>query len=437
MLEMVRLILTLLVFTICLHVEGSRKGRKELLDALSLIMSEASQASKVENYEERTADVDLDKSEPLRELRSGDSVEFETSEMCTTTRTEIKTREECEQVVEFDCKPVVQFRTEIRNRCTTLVDQNCKIVFKDEPVRKCLATEEEHCHTAYKRVEENHYKEECQTDIQNICEEQIRIPVEVPYPVRVPYPVKSAYPKASPHPSKQPAYPHYEQYPTKPKTEVNIKSPNNYKPADRSTTVAPLPSEFYLIIPESEDAKAELNRYPKSLVGKPHGEEATEQPVYTYNPTPAPRNSPLSDFIRKLDRRSQRRRREVANEGPTGPPGFPGLTFNKGVPKNYSKIVNKPSTVVRELPAPPGCRSIATTTCKKVPFTVAHKVAYEKCEMVPGVKCHLELEKVEKVECVPVVTEECNDFTKKVPYQDEQEECEEVIYDQCVEVRFS
>ena len=63
MLEMVRLILTLLVFTICLHVEGSRKGRKELLDALSLIMSEASQASKVENYEERTADVDLDKSE--------------------------------------------------------------------------------------------------------------------------------------------------------------------------------------------------------------------------------------------------------------------------------------------------------------------------------------------------------------------------------------
>ena len=130
MLEMVRLILTLLVFTICRNVEGSRKGRKELFEALSLIMSEASQVSKVENYGERTADVDLGKSEPLLEkLRSGDSVEFGTTETCTTTRTEIKTREECEQVVELECKPVVRFRTEIRNRCTTLVDQNCKVVF--------------------------------------------------------------------------------------------------------------------------------------------------------------------------------------------------------------------------------------------------------------------------------------------------------------------
>ena len=68
---------------------------------------------------------------------------------------------------------------------------------------------------------------------------------------------------------------------------------------------------------------------------------------------------------------------------------------------------------------------------------MAHKVPYEKCEMVPGVKCHLELEKVAQLECVPVVDEECNDFAKKVPYQDEEEECEEVIYDECVEVRFS
>ena len=483
---MLRFILTLLVLTICRNVEGSRKGRKELLDALSLIMSEASQVSKVKNNGERTSGIDLGKREPLllrgldmgglyredsennsdkipehseavEEIRNGrsggdsvefphtpfiqerlkhmkaeQSVEFDTTETCTTTRTEITTREECKQVVELECKPVVRFRTEIQNRCTTLVNQDCKVVFKDEPERKCLATEEEHCHTAYKKVEENHYKDECHTDIQNICEEQIRVPVEVPYPVKVPYPV---YPKATPHPSRHPAHPYYEQYPTNPKSEVNTKSHNNYKPTERSTTVAPPLSEFYLIIPETQDAKAELNRHPKSL-GEPYG-EATEQPTYAYNPTPTPKNTPLSDFIRKLDRMHGRRRREVDNEGPLGPPGSPSLLFNKTLAEPYSKAINKPSTFVRELPAPPGCRSIVTKTCNRVPFTVAHKVPYEKCEMVPGVKCHLELEKVAQLECVPVVDEECNDFAKKVPYQDEEEECEEVIYDECVEVRFS
>ena len=56
--------------------------------------------------------------------------------------------------------------------------------------------------------------------------------------------------------------------------------------------------------------------------------------------------------------------------------------------------------------------------------------------MVPSVKCHLELKKVGHLDCVPVVDEECEDFVTEVPYQGE-EECEDVIYDECIEVRLS
>ena len=64
----------------------------------------------------------------------------------------------------------------------------------------------------------------------------------------------------------------------------------------------------------------------------------------------------------------------------------------------------------------------------------ATKVPYETCELVPTVACHLGLKTVAELECVPVVDEECNDFAKEIPYLIAEEECEEVIFDDCVEV---
>ena len=93
-----------------------------------------------------------------------------------------------------------------------------------------------------------------------------------------------------------------------------------------------------------------------------------------------------------------------------------------------------PIITTEELPAPPGCRSIATTTCHKVPYMVANKVPYETCELVPSVKCHLVLKKVAELECTPVVEEECNDFAKEIPYLVGEEQCEEVFFDDCFEV---
>ena len=65
---------------------------------------------------------------------------------------------------------------------------------------------------------------------------------------------------------------------------------------------------------------------------------------------------------------------------------------------------------------------------------MGNKVPYETCEFVPSVKCHLVLKKVAELECVPVVNEECNDFAKEIPYLVGEEECEEVVYDDCFEV---
>lgn len=96
--------------------------------------------------------------------------------------------------------------------------------------------------------------------------------------------------------------------------------------------------------------------------------------------------------------------------------------------------VHPPIITTEELPAPYGCRSIATKTCHKVPYMVANKVPYETCELVPSVKCHLVLKKVAELECTPVVDTECNDFSKEIPYLVGEEECEEVIFDDCFEI---
>ena len=49
----------------------------------------------------------------------------------------------------------------------------------------------------------------------------------------------------------------------------------------------------------------------------------------------------------------------------------------------------------KELPAPPGCRTVVTQSCQKIPVEFKRKVPDEECEEVPDIICHLELEKYE------------------------------------------
>ena len=105
--------------------------------------------------------------------------------------------------------------------------------------------------------------------------------------------------------------------------------------------------------------------------------------------------------------------------------------------KTALKVPPPPLITHKELPAPPGCRSLVTQKCHKVPEKFNRRVPEEVCREVPGVECHLELEEVEEPKCYNVPVEECDDILKEIPYLVEEEECEDVEKLECTLVSMS
>ena len=89
----------------------------------------------------------------------------------------------------------------------------------------------------------------------------------------------------------------------------------------------------------------------------------------------------------------------------------------------------------REVAAPAGCRAVLTRHCHAVPEPFLRRVEVETCKQVPGVECHLVLEKEEKPKCYKVPVEECQDSVKETPYLVQKEECEDVERKECQTVR--
>ena len=85
--------------------------------------------------------------------------------------------------------------------------------------------------------------------------------------------------------------------------------------------------------------------------------------------------------------------------------------------------------------APAGCRAVLTRHCHAVPEPFLRRVEVETCKQVPGVECHLVLEKEEKPKCYKVPVEECQDSVKETPYLVQKEECEDVERKECQTVR--
>ena len=97
-------------------------------------------------------------------------------------------------------------------------------------------------------------------------------------------------------------------------------------------------------------------------------------------------------------------------------------------------LPKEPIITTHELPAPEGCRSIATKECHKIPIIVPRKVPYEVCNIVPDVECVNVLKKVPELQCTPEVYRDCNAEEKRVPYLEPSEECVEITFDECQEV---
>ena len=63
-------------------------------------------------------------------------------EKCEVTGFETRTREECEEVTEIDCKPITvkKIRTEIRPKCETMLNKTCDVIYNSEPKEQCKPT---------------------------------------------------------------------------------------------------------------------------------------------------------------------------------------------------------------------------------------------------------------------------------------------------------
>ena len=95
----------------------------------------------------------------------------------------------------------------------------------------------------------------------------------------------------------------------------------------------------------------------------------------------------------------------------------------------------KPTITKVELASPRGCRSFATKECHTVPIVFPKKVPFDNCHDVPAVDCFFVLKNVPDIECSPQPYQDCTDVVKDVPYIGHEEQCEEVTYEECVEVK--
>ena len=96
-----------------------------------------------------------------------------------------------------------------------------------------------------------------------------------------------------------------------------------------------------------------------------------------------------------------------------------------------------PTVTITELEAEPGCRRFSRRTCSQQPVVVPKTVPYQECHSVPAVDCYFVLKTVDDLECSPVSYEDCKNTVVDVPYLEQEEQCEDVEFDECVDVEES
>ena len=72
---------------------------------------------------------------------------FSRQESCEVTGFETRLREECEEVFDTECRPIMvkKFRTEIYEKCETMLDKICNVTYSPVPKQKCSPTTTKRC----------------------------------------------------------------------------------------------------------------------------------------------------------------------------------------------------------------------------------------------------------------------------------------------------
>ena len=329
-------------------------------------------------------------------------------------------REECEEVSETQCKPITltKYRTEIVNKCETKIDdKTCKVTFSGIPRQECVPKKSKRCSIEYDIVPETLYKEECHVTVQHVCEEFVPVPV----PVHVGYPVPPA-PHGPPVPPVPPG-PHGHPGPSVPPvhhghpvapviaspTPEPLFSASPYKRVVKRESEADLdPREIQQIVREmlrqSTDAgqvrtqRGQVITFPDTSLGKvppsasPQVMSSLERDTSLPNLTPVQKTDKLDPSVlgSPLVNIKPDPPLVVSSHTPARPTPAPG------------EAEHPPLVTTYELPQQyPGCRSIATKTCHKLPSVVDKKVPRERCREVPDVECFNVLKEVPELECIP------------------------------------
>ena len=316
------------------------------------------------------------------------------------------------------------------------------------------------CEIDYNIVEEKLYKEECKVNVQHICEEHIKVPI--PHPVKDPYhekPEKLEYfqPHGSPvakeldHKPPYPNYGHTNHLPTPhPTPPLHLA----YQPSVLGAAlVGNLFHRQTRAADEADDALQEMvkqalfkvmNKKQFGMKEKDMNKEEHAAPInfpnhsshdnphiipqqilpqsHLTDSTHFPPKPHSSHHTVHEDHHLVNSDHPITHFIPVHQPGHPSLE-------------HPPIVTSYELPSEPGCRSLATKTCHKIPIIVPKKVPFETCHEVPDVECVTVLKNKPEIECTPEPYEECNDVAKDIPYLEPGEECEEIVFDECVEVK--
>ena len=353
-------------------------------------------------------------------------------EQCETTGFETRTREECEEVSETECKPITitKNRTEIVNKCEVKTDsKKCNVTYSGVPRQKCLPKTVTKCDIDYEIVEESVYEEQCHVHVQHLCEEYISVPVHVPVPIAQQYDTQNYPDKTQNHPDKvvlsqitQPE-PLFSVPPSPPQAYVR---PGQFRAKRTADDRDELQSQVEDIVREML-MKAKLS---KALV-RESTEDDRQQHIRTLTDSSLARDPsllggplilPNSKVLKDEKLIDHQTHHEVLP--------LPNLPVPPPPPPPHPPVV----TTFELPPHHPGCRSIATKTCEKIPRIIAKKVPHEICRKVPDIECFNIIKEVPELECVPEPYEECSDVAKNIPYLEPAEECEEIFYDDCIEV---
>ena len=269
-------------------------------------------------------------------------------------------------------------------------------------------------------VEDTLYNEECKVDVKHICEEHIKVPT---------------YHSGQEYRQPQAHYP-----PPDPYTSPNkIQQESYHHPP--STTEKPTygpPSEHPHYPNNQEEIKSRKKR-DNSGFQRFSGQSFGSM---SYDTNTKDQDEKLTEIVRQIMYKVIEKDQSLGEVNATLKiPEAADLTIHIPSPKpslteftGFNIATSPPVISTHELPAPYGCRTIATKMCFKVPMVVPKRLPYEKCKNIPSVDCAIVLKKVPELECAPKLFEECMDVAQETPYLAPDELCEEVAYIDCVEV---